>query len=479
MDLTEVPCTDDEPAVNEVQVDPVNDRTEDVIQTSSSSVENSNDQLPELNNSNMPESVKVEPIPNHRIHYAHPVGNIIGFLKDGVKTRSQTGNINVFRNKARLVVQGFYQEEGLNYDEVFAPVARIEAIRIFLAYASYKKFTVYQMDVKTAFLYGVVKEEVYINQPPVFEDPAHPFQVYNLDKALYGLHLAPRAWYETLSTHLTSNGFVRGTIDKTLFLKKYDVDLLIVQVYVDDIIYGSTNEALYKEFEQVMKLKFKVSLKGKMQFFLGLQFEQSESWILIHQAKYVKDILTKFKMTDCKSASTPIAPHEPLTVDLSGVEGRVNLGLWYPSDSEFNFFAYTGNDYGGCNLERKSTSGGCQFLGERLVSWQCKKQMNVSTSTAEAEFPAAWSCCSQVIWIQHQMLDFGVNFPETPIYCDNEAVLVIVKNPIQHSKTKHITIRYVDPTVIWIMNSMESVKMIYQYDPRASICLTYVVKYIS
>ncbi|KAI3814388.1 hypothetical protein L1987_19142 [Smallanthus sonchifolius] len=233
----------------------------------------------------------------------------------------------VVRNKACLVVHGFYQEDGLDYDDVFAPVARIEAIRIFLDYASYKKFTVYQMDVKTTFLYGEVKEEVYVNQPPGFEDPAHPFQVYKLDKALYGLHQAARAWYETLSIHLTSNGFVRGTIDKTLFLKKYDADLLIVQVYVDDIIYGSTNEALYKEFEQIMKLKF-----------------------------------------------------------------------------------------------------------------ECKKQTNVSTSTAEAEYTAASSCCSQVIWIQHQMLDFVVNFLETPIYCDIEAVLGIEKNPIQHSKTKHIAI---------------------------------------
>ncbi|KAI3821406.1 hypothetical protein L1987_08973 [Smallanthus sonchifolius] len=400
--VQEIPSTNDEPLVNEVQLYPVNDQTEDVIQTSSSSIEDSNDQLPELNDTNMPESLEFEHIQNHQIHSAHPVENIIGSLEDGVKTRSQTGNINVclyscflsqeepknvtvalqdpswieamqeellqfkklnvwhlvdllegkypigtkwvFRNKkddrgivvqnkARLFVQGFYQEEGLDYDDVFAPVTRIEAIRIFLAYASYKNITVYQMDVKTAFLYGVVKEEVYVNQPPGFKEPAHPFQVYKLDKALYGLHQAP--------------------------------------LYVDDIIFVSTNEALYKEFEQVMKLKFEVSLMEKMQFFLGLQVEQSESGIVIHQAKYVKDILTKFKMIDCKSASTPIAPYEPLTVDASGVE--VNQKM------------YSNSDYGGCNLDRKSTLGGCQFLGERLVSWQCKKQTNVSTSTVEAE----------------------------------------------------------------------------------------------
>ncbi|XP_021996052.1 uncharacterized protein LOC110893241 [Helianthus annuus] len=160
----------------------------------------------------------------------------------------------VIKNKARLVVQGFRQEEGIDYEEVFAPVARLEAIRIFLAYASYRNFKVIQMDVKSAFLYGKVKEEVYVCQPPGFEDPHFPGRYFKLDKALNGLHQAPHAWYETLSTYLLECGYTRGKIDMTLFTKKIGEDVMLVQIYVDDIIFGSTNGALCREFETVMKI---------------------------------------------------------------------------------------------------------------------------------------------------------------------------------------------------------------------------------
>nr|GFD43139.1 putative ribonuclease H-like domain-containing protein [Tanacetum cinerariifolium] len=142
----------------------------------------------------------------------------------------------VVRNKARLVTQGHTQEEGIDYEEVFAPIARIEDIRLFLAYASFMGFPVYQMDVKSAFLYGTIEEEVYVCRPPGFEDPEHPDKLYKVVKALYGLHQAPRAWYETLATYLLENGFQRGTIDQTLFIKKQQKDILLVQIYVDDII---------------------------------------------------------------------------------------------------------------------------------------------------------------------------------------------------------------------------------------------------
>ncbi|GJT15939.1 retrovirus-related pol polyprotein from transposon TNT 1-94, partial [Tanacetum coccineum] len=177
----------------------------------------------------------------------------------------------VIRNMARLVAQGYTQEEGIDYDEVFAPVARIEAIRLFLAYASFMGFIVYQMDVKSAFLYGTIEEDVYVFQPPGFEDPQFPDKVYKVEKALYGLHQAPRAWYETLFTYLIENGFRRGTIDKTLFIKKDKGDILLVQVYVDDIIFGSTKKSLCDEFKQMMHKKFQMSSMGELTFFLGLQ----------------------------------------------------------------------------------------------------------------------------------------------------------------------------------------------------------------
>nr|GEV75504.1 putative ribonuclease H-like domain-containing protein [Tanacetum cinerariifolium] len=211
--------------------------------------------------------------------------------------------------------------------EVFAQVARIEAIRLFLAYASFMGFVVYQIDIKSAFLYETIKEEVYVCQPLGFEDPDYPDKVYKVVKALYGLHQAPRAWYETLANYLLENGFQRGKIDQTLFIKKQKGDILLVQVYVDDIIFGST----------------------------------------------IKE-----------------------------------LCLWYPKDSPFNLVAYSDSDYVGAILDRMFTTGGCQFLGYRLITWQSKKQTVVATSSTEAEYVAAASCCAQVLWIQNQLQDYGL-----------------------------------------------------------------------
>ncbi|GKE10354.1 putative ribonuclease H-like domain-containing protein [Tanacetum coccineum] len=187
----------------------------------------------------------------------------------------------VIKNKARLVAQAYTQEEGIDYDEVFAPVARIEAIRLFLAYASFKDFVVYQMDVKSAFLYGKIEEEVYVCQPPGFEDPYFTDRVYKVEKTLYGLHQAPRAWYETLSTYLLDNGFQRGKIDKTLFIRRDKGDILLVQVYVDDIIFGSTKKSLCTEFEKMMHKKFQMNSLGELTFFLGLQVKQKNDGIFL------------------------------------------------------------------------------------------------------------------------------------------------------------------------------------------------------
>ncbi|GJV25652.1 putative ribonuclease H-like domain-containing protein [Tanacetum coccineum] len=196
----------------------------------------------------------------------------------------------MIKNKARLVAQGYTQEQVIDYDEVFAPVARIEAIRLFLTYASFKDFVVYQMDVKSAFLYGKIEEEVYACQPPGFEDPDFPDRVYKLEKALYGLHQAPRAWYEILSTYLLDNGFQRGKIDKALFIVRDKSDILLVQVYVDDIIFGSTKKSSCIEFEKMMHKKFQMSSIGELTFFLGLQVKQKEDGIFISQDKYVNEI---------------------------------------------------------------------------------------------------------------------------------------------------------------------------------------------
>ncbi|KAI3672561.1 hypothetical protein L6452_38652 [Arctium lappa] len=400
----------------------------------------------------------------------------------------------VIKNKARLVEQGYTQEEGIDYEEVFALVARIEAIRLFLAYASFMKFRVYQMDVKSAFLYGRIEEEVYVCQPPGFENPNFPDRVYKLKKALYGLHQAPRAWYDTLSTYLLENGFQRGIIDKTLFIQRKKKDIIIVQIYVDDIIFGSTKDQMCRDFKELMHKIFKMSSMGEITFFLGLQVKQKKDGIFIRQSKYVHDILTKFGFSGSNPASTPMETHKHITADLEGedvddhhyssiigslmyltssrtdimfpvcvfarfqvspkqshfqavkrifryLKGQPRLGLWYPHDSPFDL-AYSDSDLGGANLDRKSTSGGCEFLGARLVSWQCKKQTTVSTSTIEAEYITVASCSSQVLGIQNQMLDYGMTFLHTPILIDNNSSISIVNNPVKQSKTKHIEIRY-------------------------------------
>ncbi|GKC96636.1 putative ribonuclease H-like domain-containing protein, partial [Tanacetum coccineum] len=189
----------------------------------------------------------------------------------------------VIKNKARLVAQGYTQEKGIDYDEVFALVSRIKAIRLFLAYDTFKDFMVYQMDVKSAFLYGKIKKEVYVYQPPRFEDPNFPDRVYKVEKALYGLHQALRACYETLSTYLLDNRFQRGKIDKTLFIRRVKSDILLVQVYVDDIIFGSTKKSLCIEFEKRMHKKFQMSYMSKLAFFLGLQVKQKEDGIFTSQ----------------------------------------------------------------------------------------------------------------------------------------------------------------------------------------------------
>ncbi|GJV00069.1 putative ribonuclease H-like domain-containing protein, partial [Tanacetum coccineum] len=181
------------------------------------------------------------------------------------------------------------------------------------------------MGIKSAFLYGKIEEEVYVCQPPGFEDPNFQDRVYKVEKALYRLHQAPRAWYETLSTYLLDNGFQRGKIDKTLFIRRDKGDILLVQVYVDDIIFGSTNKKLGIAFDKLMHEKFQMSFMGELTFFLGLQVQQKKDGIFISQDKYVAKILKKFGFTEVKTASTPIETQKPLLKDEDGEEVDVHM----------------------------------------------------------------------------------------------------------------------------------------------------------
>nr|GEX50142.1 retrovirus-related Pol polyprotein from transposon TNT 1-94 [Tanacetum cinerariifolium] len=372
----------------------------------------------------------------------------------------------IIRNKSRLVSNGYAQKEGVDFKESFAPVARLEAVRLFIAYAAHKPFTVYQMDVKTSFLYGPLKEEVYINQPDGFVDPYHPDKVYHLKKALYGLKEAPRAWYDELSNFLISNGFSKGSIDPTLFITKHEEDILLVQIYVDDIIFGFTNPKISKQFEKLMHNKFEMPLMGELKFLLGIQIHQSLRGIFINQAKYAQEILIKHGMTLCDSVGTPMATKH-LDADLSGtpidqttyqsmvralmhltasrpdilhatcyctryqakltekhltavkqifryLKDTIYMGLWYPKD--------TG--------------------GDNSVSWSSKKQDCTSMSSAQAEYVSLFACYAQVLWMRTQLTDYGFYFDKIPMYCDSKAAIAISCNPVQHSHTKHIDVRY-------------------------------------
>ncbi|KAJ9566535.1 hypothetical protein OSB04_002501 [Centaurea solstitialis] len=354
----------------------------------------------------------------------------------------------VIRNKARLVAQGYRQEEGIDYDETFAPVARLEDIRLFLAHTAHMNFQVYQMDIKSAFLNGKLAEEVYVAQPPGFTDPKHPNHVYKLNKALYGLKQAPRAWYETLSTFLIAKGFTRGKIDSTLFVKSYKDHVFLAQIYVDDIIFGSTKAKLCKKFESLMQSQYKMSMMGELTYFLGLQVKQSEKGIFISQGKYVRDMLKKFDLTACSEMKTPTTPPLKLDKDSNGKSFDVSTyrgmigSLLYLTTSRPDIIYLKGTPNLGCKLDRKSTTGGCHLLGGKLVSWTSKKQNFVSTSTAEAEYVVAGSYCAQVLWMRNQLLDYGFQLSKIPIFCNNTSAIAIANNPVLHSKTKHIEIRY-------------------------------------
>jgi hypothetical protein len=365
----------------------------------------------------------------------------------------------VTRNKARLMAKGYSQVEGLDFGETCAPVARLESIRILLAYATYHGFKLYQMDVKSAFLNGPIKEEVYVEQPPGFEDSEYPNHVYRLSKALYGLKQAPRAWYECLRDFLVANGYKVGKADPTLFTKTLENDLFVCQIYVDDIIFGSTNESICEEFSRIMRQKFEMSMMGELKYFLGFQVKQLQEGTFISQTKYIQDILNKFGMKNDKPIKTPMGTNGHLDLDMGGksVDQKVyrsmigsllylcasrpdimlsvcmcarfqadpkeahltvvkrilrylvytpKFGLWYPRGSTFDLIGYSDADWAGCKINRKSTSGTCQFLGRSLVSWASKKKNSVALSTVEAEYISTGHCCAQLIWMRQTLRDY-------------------------------------------------------------------------
>ncbi|GJR33640.1 retrovirus-related pol polyprotein from transposon TNT 1-94 [Tanacetum coccineum] len=325
---------------------------------------------------------------------------------------------DVLKNKARLVAKGYRQEEGIDFEESFAPIARIGANRIFIANAASKNMTIYHMDVKTTFLNGELKEEVYVSQPEGFVDPDHPIHVYRLKKALYGLKHAPRAWYDTLSLFLLDNKFSKGVVDPTLFTKKIGKHILLVQIYVDDIIFASTDPKACDIFSNEMSSKFQMSMMGQMLFFLGLQVSQNLGGIFINQSKFALEILKKFRMDSCDPVDTPMAlptkKHlEALKRVFQYLRGTIKWGLWYPKDTAMALTAYVDADHAGCQDTRR-----------------------------KAEYIAMSGCCAQILCMRSQLIDYGFVFNKIPLYCDNRSAIALCCNNVQHSWSKHIDIRH-------------------------------------
>jgi hypothetical protein len=345
------------------------------------------------------------------------------------------------------------------------------------------------MDVKSAFLNGVLQEEVYVEQPKGFQDPHHPHHVYKLKKALYGLKQAPRAWYERLTTYLLAKGFTRGQANRTLFIRQQGTHKLIAQIYVDDIIFGATLDSLAHEFSEEMKQEF------EMNYFLGLEVKQTVEGIFISQSKYARDLVKRFGLDGKSHARTPMSTSVKISSDLAGksvdpslyrsmigsllyltasrpdiafsvgvcarfqanpkeshltavkriikyVNDTLSYGIWYSRETNLVVAGYSDADWAGNAEDRKSTSGGCFYVRNNLVAWMSKKQASISLFTAEAEYIAAGSYCTQLLWMKTLLGDYGFTQDTMIINCDNTSVINITKNPVQHSRTKHIDIRH-------------------------------------
>ncbi|GJV39614.1 retrovirus-related pol polyprotein from transposon TNT 1-94 [Tanacetum coccineum] len=411
-------------------------------------------------NVNSAEPNQVNQPPDHLRRWTkdHPLDNIVGNPSRPVSTRKQLDSLpfvlcfpygtvqvkpknfkmgrdrktvvkldeygDVLKNKARLVAKGYHQKEGIDFEESFPLVARIEAIRIFIANAATKNMIIYQMDVKTAFLNGEFHEDVF----------------------------APREWYDTLSKFLLANNFYKGAVDPTLFTRKSGKHILLVQIYM---VNDGTNV-----------------------FFSGLQvYQKSSKESSINQAKYALETLKKYGMDLSDPVDTPMVDRLKLDEDLIGIpvdqtrfrgmigsliyqakptkkhfeaikrvfrylKGTINMGLWYPKDNAMSLTAYADADHAGCQDSRRSTSGSAQFLGDRLVSWSSKKQRSTAISTTEAEYIAMSGCCAQILWMRSQLKDYGFDFNKIPLYCDNKSAIALCCNNVQHSRSKHIDIRH-------------------------------------
>ncbi|GJU08492.1 putative ribonuclease H-like domain-containing protein, partial [Tanacetum coccineum] len=394
----------------------------------------------------------------------HPLDNIIGELEIPVSTRLQLHEQALFCyydafltsvepknykdaltqacwikamqeellefNNARLVTRGYRQEEGIDFEESFALVGRLDAIRIFLSYAAHMNMIVYQMDVKTAFLNDILREEVYVSQPDGFVDQDNSNHVYKLKKALYGLKQAPRMWYDLLSKFLLSQEFSKGNVDPTLFIRRQGKDILLK--------YGMESSDPV-DTPMVEKSKLDEDTQGKA-------VDHTHYRGMIGTLMYLTASRSDLTFIVCMCARYQAKPTKRHLHAVKRIfkylRETINRGLWYPKDYSIALTAYADADHAGCQDTRRSTSGCMQLLGDRLVSWSSKRQKSVAISSTEAEYIAMSGCCAQILWMRSQLTDYGLGFNKITMYCDNKSAIALCSNNVQHSRSKHIDIRF-------------------------------------
>ncbi|KAM0988950.1 hypothetical protein ACFX2A_013056 [Malus domestica] len=400
---------------------------------------------------------------------------------------------SIQKNKARLVAKGYSQQPGVDFNETFAPVARLDTIRTLIALAAQKGWKLHQLDVKSAFLNGILEEEVYVDQPQGFEVPNKEDKVYKLNKALYGLKQAPRAWYSEIDSYFSKSGFNKSPSEATLYTKTGEnSEMLIVSIYVDDVVFTGNCEEMIEEFRREIMRQYEMSDLGLLHHFLGIGVIQEATGIFIHQQKYAQSLLERFNLKGCKSVATPLITNEKLckmdgseSADeclyrrmvgsllyltatrpdimyaasllsrfmhnptrihmgtakrvLRYISGTLDYGIKYEKGEKAILVGFCDSDWGGSEDDMRSTSGYAFTFGSGIFSWASVKQQSVVLSTAEAEYVSAAMATSQAIWLRFVLKDFGeMQVDASPLMCDNTSAIAMTKNPIFHQKTKHI-----------------------------------------
>ena len=397
------------------------------------------------------------------------------------------------RHKARLVARGFTQTYGVDYKETFAPVAKMNTVRVLLSVAVNKNWSLHQMDVKNAFLHGELQEEVYMKLPPGHSQFHESDMVCRLHKAIYGLKQSPRAWYAKLSSVLEEVGFCRSNADSSLFVRNGSSGKLIVLIYVDDLIITGDSSEEIMNLKQSLQSKFSMKDLGALKYFLGIEMAASHKGLFLSQRKYILDLLTETKILESKPVRTPLDSrmlldtpgdplfnlsyyqrlvgkliyltitrpdisyavsivsqfmHAPTNFHLSIVKrilrylkGSVGRGIIFKNNGNTSIVGFVDADWAGNALDRKSTTGYCTFVGGNIVTWRSKKQSVVARSSAEAEYRAMASAACELIWLKGLLCDLGfLQSTAMPLHCDNQAAMHIASNPVFHERTKHIEV---------------------------------------